>query len=101
MDTVTFISVLVAIIGCTVGIAGYSSSRDKRISEDAQWKGSVNAKLDNIHADIGGVSKDISEIKSEQAESNKHIEALDKRTTTIEAIIGLRKESGQAQENIL
>ena len=42
------ISTIIAIIGCFVGLAGWLSGRDKRIISDAQWKGSVDAKLDML-----------------------------------------------------
>lgn len=38
------ISVLIAVIGCLIGISGWLKSRDK----DAEWKGAVNAKLDTL-----------------------------------------------------
>ena len=45
-DTTFSLSVLIAIVGCFVGLAGWLHSRDTKISEDAEWKGTVNAKLD-------------------------------------------------------
>jgi len=45
-DTTFSLSILIAIAGCFVGLAGWLHSRDTKISEDAEWKGMVNAKLD-------------------------------------------------------
>ena len=42
------ISLLIAVIGCFVGLAGWLKSRDGKIANDAEWKGQVNAKLDGI-----------------------------------------------------
>ena len=42
------ISALIAIVGCAVGVLGWAAGRDKRITSDAQWRGSVDAKLDLI-----------------------------------------------------
>lgn len=42
------VSVLIAVIGCFVGLAGWLTGRDKKISTDSEWKGQVNAKLDAI-----------------------------------------------------
>lgn len=42
------ISILLAVIGCLVGVFGWVLNRDKHISSDAQWRGEVNAKLDVI-----------------------------------------------------
>lgn len=40
------IGLLIAIIGCFVGLAGWLASRDKKLSNDSEWKGMVNTKLD-------------------------------------------------------
>lgn len=42
------VSTIIAIIGCFVGLAGWLSGRDKKLISDAQWKGSVDSKLDLI-----------------------------------------------------
>ena len=39
---------LIALVGCLVGLAGWLYNRDKRTSEDAEWRGEVNAKLDEL-----------------------------------------------------
>ena len=50
MDATTtiIISFLFAVVGCFVGLAGWLSGRDKKISNDAEWKRTVNTKLDSI-----------------------------------------------------
>lgn len=47
MDTQTII-LLIAIVGCFVGLAGWLSTRERKISNDSEWKGTINAKLDAI-----------------------------------------------------
>ena len=42
------ISILIAVLGCLVGLAGWLASRDKRRDADAVWRGEVNGKLDGI-----------------------------------------------------
>lgn len=42
------IGVLLAVIGCLVGLAGWLTGRDKKITGDAEWRGQVNGKLDVI-----------------------------------------------------
>ena len=42
------ITVLIAVVGCFVGLAGWLSGRDKKISGESKWRGSVDAKLDAI-----------------------------------------------------
>ena len=52
------VSTLIALVGCFVGLAGWLSGRDKKISNDAEWRGSVNAKLDMIV----GIKSDVERI---------------------------------------
>lgn len=56
------ISTLIAIVGCFVGLCGWLSGRDKRVANDAKWRGSVDAKLDlivGIKADVERIDKTI------------------------------------------
>lgn len=55
---VTTISIIIAIVGCIVGIVGSLRNKDSKTESDAEWKGSVNAKLDiivNMQADMNNV----------------------------------------------
>lgn len=67
------IGILIAIVGCFVGLAGYLRGRDGKISSDAEWKGTVNAKLDVIV----GITQDV---KSVEARLGK----LENRVTAVE-----------------
>ena len=91
MSIVDFIFLLIAIIGCFVGFAGWLNGRDKHIADDGEFKGSVNAKLDSIHNDISGVGKDISEIKIAQADTNKKLENHETRITVLESKVDREK----------
>ncbi len=53
------ISILIAVIGCFVGIGGWFKGRDTKIAADAEWKGNVNAKLDVIV----GIKENVEEIE--------------------------------------
>lgn len=58
------IGIGIALIGCFVGLAGWLAGRDKRIASDAEWKGSVNTKLDIIvgtQKDVAAVSKTVND----------------------------------------
>lgn len=74
------ISLLIAVIGCFVGLAGWLKSRDGKIANDAEWKGSVNAKLDTIHGDIGGVCTDIREVKAALSDHGERLKAVESST---------------------
>ena len=52
------VSVLIALIGCFVGLAGWLLGRDKKIARDAEWRGTVNGKLDSIL----GIKEDVKDI---------------------------------------
>ena len=67
------ISLLIAIIGCFVGLAGWIKNRDNKISADSEWKGTVNAKLDIVV----GMSGDVKNIASTQNEQGNRITALE------------------------
>ena len=42
------ISLLVALVGCFVGLGGWLAGRDKKVIGDAQWRGRIDAKLDAV-----------------------------------------------------
>ena len=65
---------LIAIAGCFVGLAGWLTGRDKKISNDAEWKGSVNAKLDNIL----GIRSDVEALDKRVREHDIKIARLEK-----------------------
>ena len=73
MDVAT-VSILMTIAGCFVGLAGWLSGRDKKISNDAEWRGGVNAKLDSIL----GIRQDVVEVQHE-------VHCQDVRLTAVEA----------------
>ena len=72
------LGILIAIIGCFVALAGWLAGRDKKISNDAEWRGTVNAKLDTIHNDIGGVSTDIKVLQNKVNDHGERIARLEK-----------------------
>ena len=76
------IGILMAIIGCFVGLAGWLSGRDKKISADAEWKGSVNESLKDIKDGVFGIDQRIAKI-----------EGMAARITVLETKISERKTS--------
>lgn len=67
------ISILIAVIGCFVGLGGWLKGRDGKIATDAEWKGTVNAKLDVIV----GIGQNVKEIEDKLDEHNGRITALE------------------------
>ena len=88
MDSGT-ISILIALAGCFVGLAGWLSGRDKKITGDAEWRGGVNAKLDTIlgiRNDIGTVSQAVHKqdvrlaaVEASAKQAHKRIDRLEGR----------------------
>jgi hypothetical protein len=75
-DTTFSLSVLIAIAGCFVGLAGWLHSRDTKISEDAEWKGMVNAKLDMAI----GLRKDHDQLDDKHNELNERVGRVEEST---------------------
>ena len=48
MTNPEFLGLLLALVGCFVGLTGWLSGREKKISNDGEWRGTVNTKLDAI-----------------------------------------------------
>ncbi len=48
MNIEAVLTIIIALVGMILGIAGWLSTRDSKTDKDAEWKGTVNAKLDTI-----------------------------------------------------
>ena len=48
MDVATVLTIIISLVALLLGIAGWLSTRDNKTDKDAEWKGSVNAKLDIV-----------------------------------------------------
>ena len=67
------LTLLLGLLGGFVGLAGWLSTRDERVVGDAQWRGTVNAKLDSILA-----------VKGEVARLESQVHAHGERITAVE-----------------
>lgn len=72
------VSIIVALVGCFVGLAGWLTGRDKKIFGDGEWKGSVNTKLDDIKTSVSGSAAELAKI-------NQAISAHGERLTAVES----------------
>ena len=75
-STTIAISLMVSLIGCFVGLAGWLSGREKKISGDDEWRGEINAKLDIIT----GVKTDVSELQDEVNDLGKKVVIIEQST---------------------
>jgi|GEM_PF-5148751 len=80
MTILNWAMVAIAAIGAIVGVTGWFSGRDKKISADGEWRGVVNTKLDTIGTAIVSVSCDI---KGVQNTLDDHGKILTMHGTTI------------------
>ena len=90
------ISILIAVIGCFVGLGGWLAGRDKKIANDAEWRGAVNEKLDAIRADIGGVGGDIKHLQSTLTEHGERLTAVEESAKQAHKRIDEIKKGGAA-----
>lgn len=77
---------LIAVLGCFVGLYGWLAGRDKKVAGDAQWRGSVDAKLDlivgiksdvaKLDAVVGSHSERLAKVESSAAQSHHRIDEL-------------------------
>lgn len=75
MDVATVVTIAIALVGMILGIAGYLSTRDNKNDKDAEWKGSVNAKLDIVIA----MQTEMKEAKSTIQDHETRITILEKQ----------------------
>jgi len=64
---------LIAIIGCLIGLAGWLNGRDKHTERDAEWRGSVDAKL-NV---IVGIGSEVAEIRGTVGNHGERLAAVE------------------------
>lgn len=76
---------LIAVIGCFVGLAGWLSGRDKKISNDAEWKGETSQSLKDIKDGVSGIGERMAKMEGK-------IESHETRITVIETKIGIDNE---------
>ena len=73
MNAIPIVSFIIAIIGCLVGLAGWLSKRDNKTEKEAEWRGSINAKLNMIL----GIKEDVEEINKNIADHEARIRNLE------------------------
>lgn len=87
------IGLALAVLGGFLGLAGWLSGREKRVSQEAQWRGEVNAKLDvivgvknsleglqdNVKAHEGRLSAIENSVKSAHHRLDEHISVPSER----------------------
>lgn len=67
------ITLLIAMLGGLVGLAGWLSGRDKKIANDSKWRGGVDAKLDTIL----GIKSDVEKLDCKVDDHEHRITAVE------------------------
>ena len=73
---------IIAVVGCLVGLAGWLRNRDKQTTEDAEWRGQVNAKLDvivGIRNDVDDLDEKVGKLTERVVGAEKSVASAHKR----------------------
>lgn len=77
------VTILLAVVGSVVGVAGFTlsflSTRDKKMSNDSEWKGRVDAKLDMAI----GIRGEVEEIKNTQKNHGERIAIVEQSAKSL------------------
>lgn len=76
-DVGAVLGIIGTVIGCFIGLAGFLAGRDKKIAGDAEWRGTVNAKLDNINTGVLGVCSEVKAIQVTLAEHGERLSCVE------------------------
>lgn len=60
------VAIIITLVSCFLGLAGWLTSREKKATNDGEWRGTVNAKLDTILGINVKVEKIESDIKDHE-----------------------------------
>lgn len=74
------VGLLIAVIGCFVGLAGWLAGRDKKILGDGEWKGTVNTKLDDIKTSVSGSNAELAKISETLKTHGERLTAVESST---------------------
>ena len=96
------IGLLIAVIGCFIGLAGWLSSRDKKLSTDSEWKGMVNTKLDlaiGIRQDHEELRQRVTKLEKQSAGMQHDIENSRNDINNLTRQVGQITLGGSSHEN--
>lgn len=96
------IGLLIAIIGCFIGLAGWLSSRDKKLSTDSEWKGMVNTKLDlaiGIRQDHEELRQRVTKAEKQSAGMQHDIDNLRQDVNNLSRQLTQHTMGGNTHEN--
>lgn len=77
MSNPEFLGLILALVGCFIGLAGWLSGREKRIANDAEWRGIVNTKLDLILIKQEDICSDVDELSAKVGDHGNRLTAVE------------------------
>lgn len=80
MSNPEFLGLLMAIVGCFIGLAGWLSGRDKKIANDAEWKGSVSAQLNSILTSQLSICSNVDSLEKDVKDQDKRLVKVEEST---------------------
>lgn len=78
MSPIEIISVIVAACSMVLAAAGWLRNTKGDSADDAEWRGQISAKLDNINSNVTGLTRDIKRL-------DEKVGQLTERMATVEA----------------
>lgn len=91
IDTST-VSIIIAIVGCAIEISGWVGKKQGISSKDAEWRGTLNAKLGNIMASVTGLRGDVERIDRRLLEHGERIAKVEASASSLhKRIDGIEK----------
>lgn len=94
------ISLLIGAIGCFVGLFGWLSGRDKKISDDSHWKGTVDENLKAIKDGVSGIGERMAKMEGAVASHDKQIAIHDTQIKEQGSQIKELKQKFEEQERV-
>ncbi len=76
-NTTITLSVIIAVVGCAIGVAGWLRGRDAKTDREGQFKGIVTTKLDTIINDAKENARQHTEIYKELANHGSRIAVIE------------------------
>lgn len=99
MNAATEIGLIIGLIGCFVGLAGWLAGRDKHISDDAHWKGSVDKTLEDIKDGVSGIGERMAKVEGAIATLNTQSVLHSTKIKELDSQIQELKQTRKEQEH--
>lgn len=73
------ISIIVAIVGCFIGLAGWLGGRDKKIASDGEWRGATSQDLKDIKDGVSGIGERLAKMEGKISDHESRISVIENK----------------------